>query len=149
MTAVSVMFYKGSTGISGHAVRWWTKSRYSHCALVFDGAGYDGYDLLVEAIAGSRTHAQVVRHFNPGYWDRITIPCTPEAFAEVFNWAQGELGCPYDWSGLIWSQVLMLPRSHPDRWFCSEFCVAGLQKLGMFPGIEPCTFSPGDLYRGL
>lgn len=148
MSALSVIFYKGPEGVFGKLIRWWTRSPYSHCAICFNDIGEgEGRYLIVEAMNGVGIRQRKVADIDPTIWDRVDIPVSPASCARVFDWSQRELGCPYDWSGLIWSQVLHIPREHKDKWFCSEFAAAALQQLDMLMGEKPCTFSPGSLWR--
>jgi hypothetical protein len=148
--SLGIYFYKGPEGIFGTLVRWWTGSPYSHCVVVL---GYEnGHFELYEARNGVGT---VKREITPeidlrqSQWDHVNIPVSPDGRTKVFTWLESELGCPYDWAGLWWSQVLKLPRPHPHKWFCSEYAADALEQLGMLVGAEPCTFSPGSLWRVL
>lgn len=76
--------------------------------------------------------------FRPERWLILSVPWAPETVPEFF--AQ-HVGKPYDFAGLIGSQIFNLRRQSPERWFCSEICAAA---LGMG---APHTYSPGDLHR--
>lgn len=148
MSPVSVVFYKGSETLFGNAIRLWTHSPYSHCALSFNGVSPTS-DLLVEAISGFGVRQRLMPGGVPAeHWDRKDLDVTPQQCTDLYNWARGELGCGYDWSGLTWSQVLFIPREHPDKWFCSEFCAAAAARCNVHLK-RPCTYSPGSLYKAL
>lgn len=150
MTPIRIYFYKGEATFFDRLIRWWTHSPYSHCAVVITEDG--GVDVLFEAMNDIGVRSRVVVpeiDLRPSQWDHLDIPASPASGVEVDDWCVSELGCGYDWSGLFWSQVLRIPREHPRKWFCSEFAAAALKRLGMLAGKEPCTFSPGSLYRTL
>lgn len=141
---MKVAFQKADHSFFASLIRWWTKSPYSHCELLFD----DG--LMFSAHA--KDHG--TRYVTPGVlsaneWDVLLLPATLEQEIAVRTFCNAELHCGYDWWGLIFSQVLRLQRPHPDKWFCSEVCTAALQHMGMLFGAVPCTFSPGKLYKRL
>lgn len=62
---------------------------------------------------------------------------------QLFYWCESQLGKRYDWLGA----VLRLPVMN-DRWFCSEFCIAGLQHCGVQLPITQWA-SPNQLYRAI
>lgn len=150
MTGISIYFFKGASGVFDWLIRKWTRSPYSHCAIVFNYE--NGTKLLFEAQNGVGVRSLITIPgvtLRDSQWDHIDIPVSPESRQMVQNWCSTELGCKYDWMGLFWSQVLFIPRSHPDKWFCSEYVAAALEKLSMLGGKRPCTFSPGSLWRDL
>lgn len=147
MSDFALIFYKGHDGFFGKLVRWWTSSPYSHVALLFHSA--DGALILIEAMPGVGIRERRMATIDPAEWTTIQIPVSPSSYDHLLAWARQDLGEPYDWSGLFWSQVLHIPRSHPDKWFCSEFAVAALQLLNMLVGKKACSFSPGSLYCNL
>jgi hypothetical protein len=94
------------------------------------------------------------RYTTPGIlsanqWDILMIPTVLEQDIYIQAFCEHELGCKYDWKGIWFSQIIKMHRSHPDQWFCSEFCTAALQTLHLLVGAKPCTFSPGKLYKRL
>lgn len=141
---MKVAFQKNDSSFFAGLIRWWTGSSYSHCELLFeDGRMFSAHP---------RDHG--TRYINPGIlraneWDILLIPATLEQEISVHVFCDSELNCGYDWWGLVYSQVLKLQRSHPDKWFCSEVCVAAVQRMGILFGSVPCTFSPGKLYKRL
>jgi hypothetical protein len=148
VTGLSVYFYKGDGDLFDWLIRKWTRSPYSHCAVVFTFEG--GEQVLYEAQNGvgvvSRTVVADI-DLRTSQWDHIDIPVSAASQEKVLDWCRGELGCKYDWRGMFWSQVLFIPREHPDKWFCSEYAAAALEQMWMLQGKKPCTFSPGSLER--
>jgi hypothetical protein len=140
---VKVAFRKGEDSFFASLIRWWTKSPYSHCELLFD----DGR--MFSAQCGQGTRFWTPGILSPNEWDLLLVPMTLEEEIAIKSFCNAEIGCGYDWWGLIASQVLRLQREHPTKWFCSETCACAVQKIGRAMGSKPCTFSPGKLYKRL
>lgn len=150
MSGLSIYFYKGPGGVFDWLIRKWTRSPYCHCCAVFTFD--EGKQVLYEAqnnvgVVSREVVADI--DLRPSQWDHIDIPVSPDSRQKVMEWCASEVGCKYDWLGLFWSQVLFIPREHPDKWFCSEFAAAALEQLGMLKDKKPCTFSPGSLFKAL
>ena len=73
---------------------------------------------------------------------------TSEEEAAIRAFIQAEVGCPYDWWGIVFAQFLPWQRESPTAWFCSELVVAALktQLPGMFPH-KPCEYDPQSVLR--
>lgn len=138
---MKVAFFKNGKGIFDRLVRWWTKSPYSHCELFFPDDG-----TLIGSVPRIGVREQRVASLDPESWDLLDIPLDPTDEAIVRTWCRGELGSKYDWFSIFFSQVLHIPRSHPDKWYCSEFCAAALQQVSELMGVKPCTLDPGELH---
>lgn len=140
---MKILFAKKPNSLYERLVCWWTHGPYYHCSMVFSDS------VMFEALPSFGVRMVVLESYDPALWDAVEIPMSPIEEAEVEQWAAKEVGCKYDWAGLIWSQILHIPRSHPDKWFCSEFIVDALQQIARFPGVKPCTVSPNSLARML
>jgi hypothetical protein len=131
-------FYKGTrpgmAGLYSHGVRFWTRSPYSHCELVFS----DGWAASASFIDGGVRFKQIA--FDPDNWDFIELPVSLERAAR--DWFGSHVGEPYD----VWGNVrFLIPplRDSANAWFCSEAFAAS---LGM---PEPWRYDPGTLSRVL
>lgn len=134
---LTVAFYRGPAAFGDKLIRLWTRSRYSHCEVVFAGSGLraDQQDGVVWRLWTRSSH-----------WDTVEVPVLPDPYLRALAQAQAELGCAYDWQGIWLSQVLGLRREDPKRWFCSELCAALLQTAEVLDtGRRACTYSPGAL----
>ena len=141
---MKVAFEINDPALFAGLVRWWTKSPYSHCELVFsDGAMFSSH------LADHGTRYLGPRILSPNRWDILSIPMSADSEAMIRKWCDGELYCRYDWKGIFFSQLLRFQREHPEKWFCSEICTAALQHIGMLQGSPACTFSPGKLHKRL
>jgi hypothetical protein len=141
---VKVAFQKHDSTFFAGLIRWWTKSPYSHCELLFD----DGLMFSSHVAQGG------TRFWTPGIlsantWDIYLLPTTLEEDIQIRAFCGAELGCGYDWKGILFSQFIRLQREHPSKWFCSEICAAALQRIDRVMGSKPCTFSPGKLHKRL
>jgi len=145
---MKILFQKKSETIIDRLICWWTRGPYFHCSVLFsDNTVLHGDNVLIEATRGFGVRTFILENYDPDHWDAIDVPMSDSEEAEVKEWAVKEIGCKYDWSGLIWSQVFRIPREHPDKWFCSEFAVAALQQAARLPGVKPCSVSPNGLAR--
>lgn len=66
----------------------------------------------------------------------------------IRDWADGEIGCGYDWWGDL-RFVIPWAKPHKERWFCSELCATAIQQLGVATTLTPFKMSPNRLYREL
>ena len=93
-------------------VCWWTKSKYSHCEIVYKGEAYSSSS----RDGGVR---KKLIDFNSGKWDLYTIEKLDGEFLITFYEETDE--CGYDYLGLF-RFVLPFIKSSENRWFCSEWC---------------------------
>lgn len=135
---LQIAFYKGTRpGLAGHynrSVRWWTKSEYSHCELIFSG-GWAGSASFMDG--GVRLK---VIDFDPKNWDIVDLPAELEPAA--FAWFEEHRGQKYD----LWGNVHFVLGPVSDdkrRWSCSESMAAA---LGWH---EPWRYNPGALYAAI
>lgn len=136
-------FAKNGQSLVPKLIAFWTRGPYFHVEAIFS----DNTSFGALPVGSMKTEYQKDKVYDPKYWDFVDIPCTLEQEIELRKWCDTEVGCKYDWYGIIFSQVLGMRREHPTQWFCSEICVAMLQKLGYFMSKTPCTISPNKLYK--
>lgn len=136
--SIKIAFYKGEGRLFDKLIRWWTKSDYSHCELVVNGVAYSSST----RDGGVRA---VVIDWNADHWDFMELDeaVMGRSNNQVVDWFRDHYRQKYDYLGLVWFVLPILPWGRPDRWFCSEACADAL-------GIaNPSTFSPKDLYHHL
>ncbi len=133
---ITLCFYRGPEGIFGKLVRVFTLSRYSHVEIRFG---------LISFAASPRIG--VVRHFGKDYapelWDTITVQADTRT---AMDWLSARVGCRYDWSGILLSELLPFKRQANSRWYCSELACALMQAAGVMAKRRK-TVSPGVLWR--
>ena len=133
-------YYGSSRGIArltGAAIRWVTRSRWSHCEIAL-GNPLEGPVTCISSSALDWVRAKTMQ-LDPSRWAIIPLDDISEANALVA--LQAYKGQGYDWLGAFRFAVPLLVRQqHPRRWFCSELCalIMGLQ--------DPWRFSPADLF---
>ena len=130
-----VAFYKvnhtGIQGIYSRAVRWWTKTIYSHCELIFS----NGQAASASFMDGGVRFKQI--DFEPEKWDFIDLPDYLEPAARA--WFVKYQGAKYDLLGNL-HFVVGAVGDDDSKWFCSEAVAAAL-------GIDKAyRYDPGDLY---
>nr|WP_314586993.1 hypothetical protein [uncultured Pseudomonas sp.] len=128
---VRLALYKAPGDLVDRAVRFWTRSIYSHCELVLaDGRFVSSSPRDGGVRAKCIEPAQIA-------WDFVALPWVKQEDVEAALKREG--GAGYDWVGIIGSQLLPVGIHSRRRWFCSEFCgaVMGLEK--------PERYSPGEL----
>ncbi len=133
---LKIAFYRAEFGKwYEKLISWYTLGPFSHVELIFDDQWFsssprDGGVRYKEIFAVE------------GRWEFIEIKCNKKL---VKDWCDGEIGKQYDWRGFF-NFVLPIGYSR-HRWFCSEICVAALQKDGLLAGVRPHVVSPNDFYR--
>jgi len=136
---VTLAFYKGAGDWADKAIRLWTRSKYSHSELIINGVWYSSSprDLKVRGKI-------IIPQAN--HWDYIDIPANGKQKHIMLNFFSEQIGKPYDWKGIILSQILPLNIQDPEEWFCSEFDSKMLMLPRMLPDDKPAQwYSPGRL----
>jgi hypothetical protein len=135
---IQILFQKSPLGIWERLIKFWTRGPYFHSAILLPGND------LYESIDTIGVH-HVPNFTPPAGWDIVELHPGAEAVEKMREFLKGELGCPYDWSGLFWSQILFIPRSHANAWICSELVAAA---LGLYYKMaKACKYSPNGLNR--
>ena len=134
-------------GLIGTAIRWQTRSQYSHASLVYADRSGNPSNLSIE----SREFRGVRRHIiTPEEWKAVDLFDVPSMSAamwhDAFTFAHRQLGKGYDWRGVA-RFVTRIPATENDRWFCSELVCAALRYAGerVLQRIDCCEVSPGLL----
>lgn len=127
----AVAFYKGTRpgfqGLYNILVRWWTRSPYTHCEMIFS----DGLSASSSFLDGGVRFKEIT--YNPEHWDIVELPSELEQSAR--NWFIQHEGDSYDVIGNIGFVVGSVDDSK-RKWFCSEVIMAALGVT------EPGKFSP-------
>jgi len=133
---MKAIFWIGKCGLVGTLIRAFKRRGVSHAEIMFS----DGVCGTSQPNGGV-----VLRHidFNRADWVVLDLPCTPEQEAAVRAFFVEELGCPYDWSGILFAQILGWNWQSKKKYFCSEVCVAALQKAySALAGLKPWRVDP-------
>jgi hypothetical protein len=138
-----IAFQKNDPNLFPKLIRWWTKSPYSHCEIIFT----NGLTFSADCNStGIRTKFKTSNH-NTVDWDFVKIPVDAETEAKLFRWATTEAGCLYDFVGIVFTQILPLSFQNPWWWFCSELCTAFLQQAGLLTDLIAYKLNPGQLFK--
>ncbi len=140
---MNVLFLRHGGGFFGWCIRVWTGSPYAHAELEFtDGNRFTtvvGHTACFEApLKPQQEHD----------YDRVWVSITPAQEGIISAFCGREVGCAYDWKGILLSQMLGLGREDPNKWFCSELCAVALSlAIPEWPPVKPCKTSPARLYE--
>lgn len=130
---MKVALYKatrpGWQGIYSRAVRWWTRSPYSHAEIIFS----DGMAASSSFIDGGVRFKRI--DFDDAHWDFVDIEGDE---AGVKGWFYEHTSQSYDVLGNV-GFVLGPVRDSSTKWSCAESIAAALG----YP--EPWRYSPAIL----
>lgn len=134
MKGFRVAMYKGTRpglpGIYNRLVRWWTRSPYSHCELVFSTGHAASASFMDKGV-----QIRVI-DFDPKRWDFIALPKDLEKTA--FEWFEAHRNQPYDVLGNV-QFIVARVADDKRKWFCSESIAAA---LGL---ADPWRYDPATL----
>jgi hypothetical protein len=132
---MKLAMYKGPASDPLHKLsHWftclWTRSKYSHCELVFNGSGIMAPKSLC-ASSSARDGGVRLKYIDltSGHWDVYELPqfdALDEAEARAWFYAKADRSAGYDWFGLLWFVLPIKAFNNPRRWFCSEAVAAAL-----------------------
>lgn len=126
---IQLALYKGQGDWFNALIRWWSRSRYSHCELVINGTCYSS------SIRDGGVRGKVMA-LPADKWDVIDLPWADECAAQ--RWFNQHAHDRYGFADLLLCQLLGMRRDSRGV-FCSEACAAAL-------GLpDPTRFSPGAL----
>lgn len=110
---VKLALYKGKGTFVNAFIRWWTRSIYSHCELVVNGACYSS-----SGMDGGVRRKQI--DLNDGKWDLVDLDwVTEEQVVSYFNKTDHYR---YGYFGLIKAQLFNRGKGQSKAPFCSEWC---------------------------
>lgn len=143
--------------ILSRLVRWFTKSKVSHCFVIFEWLGEEW--VLESEWAG----IQIVPMSSFMARQNIIVETIelPDVTMEDLKPALKDAGVPYDYSGLFGSIFPIIGHWFKMRWsnpwnnskamFCSEFIVKWFQEMGFEPAnnLVPEDTTPDQLLKVL
>lgn len=135
--SVQLALYKGPGGFGNRAIRWWTRSPYSHCEIVVDGWCYSS-SVMDKGVRRKRVGSGDDEiSLGSEHWDLVPLPwADPAQVPAYFERTDPD---HYGWSSLIASQLLNRNRQTEHAAFCSEWCAAAV-------GLPaPASYSPATL----
>lgn len=145
MTGPAILLFHGR-GILSALVRWQTRSRWSHAALLLP----DG-KTIIEAWPGKGVQQKTITDW--AGVEAFDLDLTEGQWANAIAFARSKIGCGYDYLGVA-RFLTRRERDNPARWFCSELVFAALDRANAPPlarikawavspellAISPCLF---------
>ena len=137
---IHLAFYRGGTTWLDFAIRTATRSKYSHCEVLFSDNYWasSSYDMC---------GVYCRKHIPIDTWDYIAVEL-PYGEEAVRHYCESLVGSPYDYYGVA-KFVLPIVPEHSDSWFCSELCACVLMLGGIKLRRRPNWYSPGRLANEL
>lgn len=132
---IGIAFYRGR-GIVPALIRGATWSEFCHVDLV---------DLGRAAAIGALFRTGVTERALP----KDALLMTMDAPEDVLYWARGQLGKPYDYTGITGFLSRNRHWEKEDSWFCSEFVLAACRQAGvdlLRPEASASTITPQHLW---
>lgn len=156
MKTIQVAFFKAKYGgFFSKAIKWKTKSPYSHVEIIFpDMKIHDTKNnRLLSLCFSSYEKEGGVRfkfiHLTPEKWDILTFQVSDEQYEALMALGSSLADAKYDWAGIM-GFVLPWRKDRPDRFFCSEVVLYVMQEvLGIFKYVDAGKTSPGKLHEYL
>lgn len=129
---VKIGFYKGAGRLVDKAIRWRTRSMYSHCEMVVLGTCYSS------SFRDGGVRSKTIS-FKPDRWDFIDLPSVnPLDVLKLWHRTQ-HMG--YDLVGVLVGQLFEVRAHERRKWFCSEWCA---EAIGFS---NPWRYSPQRLFE--
>jgi hypothetical protein len=138
---MKIAFYKNHLDWSDKLIAYWTRHKYTHVELIYEGMWYSS------SFFDGGVRSKMI-HPNKENWDIYT-------FNQSFNHTNSiefiltQIGKSYDLKGLIFAELLSLKHHEHSEWYCSELVHASLV-IGEYKNVLPTNLiSPGKLFEHL
>ena len=152
---IKIAFYKGKGDWKNRIIRWWTKSQYSHAELVLPNE--ITWISISPLLTGKVSARSIYDVKNLQDWDFLSFelswrePVRDYQLKQLNSFIKETNGAKYDWTGMIFSQILPYLIKHRDKWYCSEWIAHALVKarIVMWNDLyiyKTPNLSPGKLY---
>jgi hypothetical protein len=143
---VTIHLYKASSPTAAtmdKLIAKYTNSAYSHCEIVVNTTR------VAVRTDGVLITTDYSTDVDTGSWDVIhrTYVVTEKQYMDMMQFVYNQQGLPYDFTGIVLSQLIGLGISREGRWYCSELVCKILQLLGeeLVWELEPHRVNPGDI----
>ena len=127
-------FYKGNGDFLNKVVRLFTRSKYSHCAIVAHCVEYSSSSRYGGVYAQRRYIPYDLKE-----WDLVPVDIPSQDIVAFYNRTRD---CKYDYLGAL-GIVFTVFKQKGSRYFCSEWCA---ECLGLD---KPHKYTPDSLYKRL
>src|SRR5579862_8668343 len=119
MANFNIRFVTDDSPIS-RAIRLATKSLFSHTEIILEDGSYLGAHL------DGGVQIRPASYMKPTLERRYAIPVTDEQLKSMLDFAQSQVGKPYDSTDII-GTLLDFGWSRPGSWICSELVAAAAE----------------------
>lgn len=134
MTMAYLAFYKGEGDFLNKVVRLFTRSKYSHCAIVAHSIEYSSTSRM-----GGVYAQRMVIPYDVKEWDIVPVYIPAQDVVAFYNRTKH---CKYDYLGAL-GLVFTVFKQKKSRYFCSEWCAECLRLD------KPHKYTPDSLYKRL
>jgi uncharacterized protein YycO len=141
---LKVALYDSRTSVISGLIRWETRSKYNHAAIVLrDGT-------LIESVEGAGVHhlPSLSAATPPDRVDLFNVAGLSDVQAGLVEaFLLKQVGMPYDWPDLTGFITRTFTQEDRGAWFCSELVFAAIEAGGitLLRDIPPFQVSPGTL----
>ena len=119
---VRILLYRGH-GLISWAIRWQTRSQYSHAAFLLDSTVY-------ESVYPTGVRSRRVEPTDAFMSDCYYAWVSEDQYAGLGEWCKARIGCKYDKTAIL--RFIDRHHNHVNRkYFCSEYVVEGLLHIGV------------------
>ena len=139
---VEVVFYKSNYKWWSRLIKWFTRSKYSHCELYINDKGLLG-------ISEEQNVRYKEQSLNADKWDRIELKVDPLLEWTINNFYENTHGLSYDWKAIILTHLFKFKKHNPNKYTCSEWVVELLDnRYHLVPTPkEYFKYTPQDVYN--
>ncbi|GAB3761293.1 hypothetical protein [Spirosoma pomorum] len=133
--------------LANSLITFWTESAWTHCEILLNYPRPLAVSSRPATGVTAKTWEEVLT--SPDIWDLYDVPVSsPES---LWAFLLGEMGKPYNWTGLVMGHVVGATQLNPNGWFCSELTYATLSQYALIdlPLREPAHVSPALLRQYL
>jgi hypothetical protein len=149
---IKIAFYKGGKSYLHKIVRWWTDSIYSHAELIMpDGVTW----ITISPFLSSKVVARVKTNLPDATdWDFIELPLSwrppvrEYQIKQLYSFVERTQGSPYDWAGMILSQLGPYIVKRRNRWYCSQWIAYALLYSRVITWSDIRTYNTPDMSPG-
>lgn len=139
---MKLLLFKGR-GIISRLIRWQTRSKYSHAAILVD----EESSTIIESWQGAGVRSKKITDWRDIEVFNVDLQGEHKE-AAVLMFLIDQVGKHYDYSGVIrFVSRRKPPRADNQKWFCSELVFAAFQYAGvnLLERIDAAAVSPGLL----